>query len=127
MKFLVDTNRYSDFAKGLPDVVELFASADRIYMPFVVIAELRAGFRCGTISRQNEQVLTKFLKNRRVEILFADDMTTLVYADIYSQLRTQGTPIPTNDIWIAALSLQHSLPLCSRDEHFNHLKQLARI
>ena len=127
MKFLVDTNRYSDFAKGQPDVVELFASADRIFMPFVVIAELRAGFRCGTIARQNEQVLTKFLKNRRVEILFADDMTTQVYADIYSQLRAQETPVPTNDIWIAALALQHSLPLCSRDEHFDHLKQLARI
>ena len=127
MKFLIDTNRYSDFAKGQPDIVELFASADRIFVPFVVLAELRAGFRCGTISRQNEQVLTKFLKNKRVEILFADDMTTQVYADIYSQLRTQGTPIPTNDIWIAALAVQHSLPLCSRDEHFNHLKQIARI
>lgn len=127
MKFLIDTNRYSDFAKGQPDIVELFASADRIFVPFVVLAELRAGFRCGTISRQNEQVLTKFLKNKRVEILFADDMTTQVYADIYSQLRTQGTPIPTNDIWIAALAVQHSLPLCSRDEHFDNLRQLARI
>lgn len=127
MKFLIDTNRYSDFAKGRPDIVELFASADRIFVPFVVLAELRAGFRCGTISRQNEQVLTKFLKNKRVEILFADDMTTQVYADIYSQLRAQGTPIPTNDIWIAALAVQHSLPLCSRDEHFDNLRQLARI
>ena len=127
MKFLIDTNRYSDFAKGQPDIVGLFASADRIFVPFVVLAELRAGFRCGTISRQNEQVLTKFLKNKRVEILFADDMTTQVYADIYSQLRTQGTPIPTNDIWIAALAVQHSLPLCSRDEHFDNLRQLARI
>lgn len=127
MKFLIDTNRYSDFAKGQPDIVELFASADRIFVPFVVLAELRAGFRCGTISRQNEQVLTKFLKNKRVEILFADDMTTQVYADIYSQLRAQGTPIPTNDIWIAALAVQHSLPLCSRDEHFDNLRQLARI
>ena len=127
MKFLIDTNRYSDFAKGQSDIVELFASADRIFVPFVVLAELRAGFRCGTISRLNEQVLTKFLKNKRVETLFADDMTTQVYADIYSQLRAQGTPIPTNDIWIAALAVQHSLPLCSRDDHFNHLKQLARI
>ena len=57
----------------------------------------------------------------------ADDMTTQCYADIYAQLRAQGTPIPTNDIWIAALAVQHSLPLCSRDEYFNHLKQIARI
>lgn len=127
MKFLIDTNRYSDFAKGHKEIVDLFASADGICVPYVVLAELRAGFRCGTVARQNEQVLTKFLENKRVKVLYADDMTTQCYADIYSQLRAQGTPIPTNDIWIAALAMQHSLPLCSRDEHFNHLKQIARI
>ena len=117
MKFLIDTNRYSDFAKGHKEIVDLFASADGICVPYVGLAELR----------QNEQVLTKFLENKRVKVLYADDMTTQCYADIYSQLRAQGTPIPTNDIWIAALAVQHSLPLCSRDEHFNHLKQIARI
>ena len=127
MKFLIDTNRYSDFARGVADVVERLATAEIVYVPFVVVAELRAGFRCGTVSRKNEQVLTKFLENRRVRVLYADDMTTQCYADVYSQLRAQGTPIPTNDIWIAALAVQHSLPLCSRDEHFNHLKQIARI
>ena len=127
MKFLIDTNRYSDFAKGQKEIVDLFAAADCICVPYVVLAELRAGFRCGTVARQNEQVLTKFLENKCVKVLYADDMTTQCYADIYSQLRAQGTPIPTNDIWIAALAVQHSLPLCSRDEHFNNLKQIARI
>ena len=111
MKFLIDTNRYSDFARGLADVVERLTTAEIVYVPFVVVAELRAGFRCGTVSRKNEQVLTKFLENRRVRVLYADDMTTQCYADVYSQLRAQGTPIPTNDLWIAALAIQHSLPL----------------
>lgn len=127
MKFLIDTNRYSDFAKGVSEIVELFASAERLYMPFVVLAELRAGFRCGTVSRQNEQFLTQFLENRRVELLFADSITTQVYADVYAQMRQQGTPIPTNDLWIAALAIQHTLPLCTRDEHFANIRQLARV
>ena len=127
MKFLIDTNRYSDFARGVADVVERLATAEIVYVPFVVVAELRAGFRCGTVSRKNEQVLTMFLENRRVRVLYADDMTTQCYADVYSQLRAQGTPIPTNDLWIAALAIQHSLPLYTRDDHFKNLKQLARI
>jgi len=60
MKFLIDTNRYTDFAKGDSETVELFANARRIYVPFVTVAELRAGFRCGTISRQNEARLVAF-------------------------------------------------------------------
>lgn len=60
MKFLIDTNRYTDFAKGDSETVELFANARRIYVPFVTVAELRAGFRCGTITRQNEARLVAF-------------------------------------------------------------------
>ena len=82
MKFLIDTNRYFDFAKGQKEIVDLFASADCICVPHVVLAELRAGFRCGTVARRNEQVLTKFLENKRVKVLYADDMTTQCYADI---------------------------------------------
>lgn len=127
MKILIDTNRYSDFAKGEKTAVETFTSADRIYVPFVTVAELRAGFRCGTISRRNEATLVKFLDNDRVGVLYADAQTTHIYADVYAMLRQQGTPIPTNDIWIAALAIQHSLPLCSRDAHFSNLPQLARV
>ncbi len=127
MKFLIDTNRYSDFMKGDAAVVEIFANADRIYIPFVVVAELRAGFSCGTIAVKNEASLVRFLANSRVEILYADSQTTQAYAQVYAQLRRQGTPIPTNDIWIAALAIQHSLPLCTRDSHFSALPQLARV
>ena len=127
MKILIDTNRYSDFAKGEETAVDLLTTAEQIFVPFVVIAELRAGFQCGTISRRNEATLVRFLDNDRVSVLYADAQTTQAYAEIYAMLRRNGTPIPTNDIWIAALAVQHSLPLCSRDAHFALLPQLARI
>jgi tRNA(fMet)-specific endonuclease VapC len=123
----IDTNRYRDFCEAVPEAVEQFRSAERICMPFPVLAELRAGFACGTLARQNESVLTKFLNRPRVAVLFADEQTTFHYARTFRQLREQGTPIPTNDIWIAALVQQHNLLLYSRDKHFETLPQLARV
>ena len=67
------------------------------------------------------------LHSERVRTLYPDDQTTHHYARLYNQLRTQGTPIPSNDLWIAALSAQHNLLLYSRDEHFDKLPQLARV
>ena len=127
MKILIDTNRYSDFAKGEKTAVETFTTADRIFVPFVVVAELRAGFRSGTISQRNEAVLVRFLANERVEVLYADAQTTHIYAETFARLRRNGTSIPTNDLWIAALAIQHSIPLCSRDAHFEKLPQIARL
>ncbi len=127
MTILIDTNRYSDFAKGEETAVELFTTVKRILVPFVVVAELRAGFQCGTISRKNEATLVRFLSNDRVSVLYADAQTTQAYAEIYALLRRKGTPIPTNDLWIAALAVQHALPLCSRDAHFDLIPQLARV
>jgi tRNA(fMet)-specific endonuclease VapC len=127
MKIAVDTNRYRDFCAGEPAAVELFASARAILLPFVVVAELRAGFLCGRLSRKNEAILLRFLSRPRVHVLFADEQTTHHYARIFVQLRSQGTPIPTNDMWIAALVMQHDLLLYSRDCHFDQLPQLPRI
>jgi tRNA(fMet)-specific endonuclease VapC len=62
-----------------------------------------------------------------VAVLYPDDVTTVHYASIYLQLRRQGTPIPTNDMWIASLCLQHELTLYARDSHFDHLPQLSRL
>jgi tRNA(fMet)-specific endonuclease VapC len=87
---------------------------------------LRAGFTAGTRETTNEAVLRRFLLKPNVGILYPDDQTTHHYANIYRQLRKQGTPMPTNDMWIAALVLQHSLVLCTRDTHFDALGQLVR-
>ena len=96
-------------------------------MPFVVLGELRAGFAAGSQEARNEAVLRRFLLKPGVGILYADEQTTHHYASVYRQLRKQGTPIPTNDMWIAALVLEHSLVLCARDAHFDALAQITRI
>jgi tRNA(fMet)-specific endonuclease VapC len=127
MKIALDTNRYTDFCRGEPEVVESIAHAEKIYLPFVVLGELRAGFQAGSRARQNERHLIRFLNSPRVRLLLPDEQTTHHYASAFAQLRKQGTPIPTSDMWIAALVLQHDLLLLARDNHFDHLPQLARI
>jgi len=127
MRLALDTNRYVDFSRGMADVVETLESADEIYVPFVVVGELRAGFAVGSKGPGNERTLRRFLMKEGVSVLFADDQTTHHYASVYRQLRVQGTPIPANDIWIAGLVLQHDLVLYARDQHFDHLPQLVRV
>jgi len=127
MKIVIDTNRYRDFCENVPHVVEQIRTVEQIYLPFITLAELCTGFLCGSIRQKNENVLNRFLNRPRVRILFTDEETTHHYARIFRQLREQGTPIPTNDIWIAALISQHNLFLCSRDAHFDCLPQLPRL
>ena len=126
MRVALDTNRYVDFCRGEPDVVTTLQDAEAICLPFVVMAELRGGFAVGSKGPQNERTLRRFLMKEGVSVVFADEQTTHQYASVFRQLRTQGTPIPTNDMWIAALVLQHDLALYARDRHFDHLPQLVR-
>jgi tRNA(fMet)-specific endonuclease VapC len=127
VRLALDTNRYVDLCKGVEPTVRLVATADAIFLPFVVVAELRAGFVLGKRTVENERVLRRFLLKDGVGVLYPDDQTTHHYAAAYRQLRLQGTPIPTNDLWIAALVLQHNLRLHDRDGHFDHLPQLVRV
>ena len=127
MRLAIDTSRYSDLMRGVPEVVQAVESATSVHIPFVVLAELRAGFALGRSGAENERYLTQLLMVPDVSVLYADDQTTRQYASVVRQLRRQGTPIPTNDIWIAALVLQHGLALCDRDRHFDALPQLMRI
>jgi tRNA(fMet)-specific endonuclease VapC len=126
VRVVLDTNRYVDLCRDDESIAAIVETADTVYLPFVALAELRAGFAVGSKGAANEQVLRRFLAKDGVEVLYADDGTTRHYASTHRQLRHQGTPIPTNDLWIAALVLQHDLVLCSRDGHFDHLPQLVR-
>lgn len=124
MRVVLDTNRYRDFCEGQPEVVHNLQRAEQIFLPLPVLGELRAGFACGTLARKNEAVLNKFLNEERVSVLIMDESTCFWYARLLRQLREQGTPIPTNDLWIASLVEQHNLLLYSRDHHFDYLPQL---
>ena len=126
MKVALDTNRYVDLCRGVDETVAILEEAEGIVLPFVVLGELRAGFAHGRRPAENERTLRRFLLKEGVQVLFADDQTTHHYASVFRQLRTQGTPIPTNDMWLAALVLQHNLALHARDRHFDHLPQIVR-
>jgi tRNA(fMet)-specific endonuclease VapC len=127
MRLALDSNRYSDLCRGHASVVERVELANEVWLPFIVLGELRAGFAVGSQGARNEAVLRRFLLKSGVGVLYADEQTTYHYATVYRQLRKQGTPIPTNDMWIAALALQHSLVLFARDTHFDALPQLTRV
>jgi tRNA(fMet)-specific endonuclease VapC len=127
VRLALDINRYTDLCRGNASVVEKVELADEVWLPFIVLGELRAGFVAGSQGPRNEAVLRRFLLKPGVDVLYADEQTTHHYAALYRQLRKQGTPIPTSDMWIAALVLQHSLVLFARDTHFDALPQLTRV
>lgn len=91
------------------------------------MGELRAGFAVGRRGAENERRLKEFIAKLGVDVLFADEATTHHYANLFRQLREAALPIPTNDLWIAALVVQHDLVLCSRGEHFRNLPQIPLI
>lgn len=124
MRIALDTNRYVDLIRGEASVVLALEKADAVLIPFVVIGELRAGFCAGSRRAENEEILERFLLKNGVEVLYATDQTTRNYAGLYRQLRAQGTPIPTNNLWIAALVIEKGLTLMTRDRHFGHIPQL---
>lgn len=127
MRLALDTNRYTDMCRGVPEVIATLETAEAVFLPFAVLGELRAGFSVGSQGPANERTLRRFLMKPGVVVLLPDEQTTHHYASVYRQLRAQGTPIPTNDMWVAALVLQHDLALHARDEHFDHLPQLVRV
>lgn len=127
MRLALDTNRYADLCRGDVRVVEAVEAAAEVWLPFIVLGELRAGFAVGSQGPHNEASLRRFLLKPGVGVVYADEQTSHHYATVYRQLRQQGTPIPTNDMWIAALVVQHSLVLFARDTHFDALPQLTRL
>lgn len=115
---VIDTNAYSGFLRGVPRAVDALRAAHEIHLPLIVLAELLAGFAAGTRAQRNRDELRHFMASPRVHLLKPDEKTAHHYADVYAALRKNGAPIPTNDLWIAALARQHRLPLFSFDAHF---------
>jgi len=95
VRLALDTNRYTDLCRGNASVVETLEFADEVWLPFVVLGELRAGFAVGSQGPRNESVLRRFLLKSGIGVLYADEQTTHHYGAVYRQLRKQGTPIPT--------------------------------
>ena len=125
MNVALDTNAYSDFMRGDVDRVRVVRAARTITLPLIVLGELRAGFAAGNRESANAANLRRFLASPRVSILLPDEQTAHHYAQLHFQLRAKGAAIPTNDLWIASLVVQHDLILCTSDNHFRQLPQVA--
>jgi tRNA(fMet)-specific endonuclease VapC len=121
----LDTSVYSAFMRGLPAAVDAVRAAREIQIPLVVLGELLAGFAAGTRAAKNREELARFTASPRVSVLNPDERTAHHYADIFAVLRSRGMPIPTNDLWIAALARQHGLSLLTFDSHFEKVPGLA--
>jgi tRNA(fMet)-specific endonuclease VapC len=124
---IIDTNAYAGLLGGEPKTVQFLRAAGEIYLPLIVLGELLAGFAAGTRAQKNREELTRFMASTRVQVLKPDEKTAQHYGDVFVTLRRQGTPIPTNDLWIAALVRQHRMPLLSFDAHFAAVPGLALI
>lgn len=121
---LIDTSAYSAFLRGHRDVQRALQRVDRIVLTPVVLGELRAGFVRGARRAKNEAELARFRESPRVDVVGLDEGTADRYAAIVQGLRAAGTPIPTNDVWIAASAMQHGLRLITTDAHFRHVAQV---
>ena len=115
---MLDTSAYSAFKRGEAAAVKAIRQADRLLLPNIVIGELLAGFELGKRRLQNQAELTEFLASPRIAIIDVTHNTAQRYAHIYAYLRRAGRPIPTNDLWIAALAMEHGVELLTADAHF---------
>jgi tRNA(fMet)-specific endonuclease VapC len=125
MKLLLDTSAYVGFKLGVDKVIDLVAGADHIFFSAVVLGELMFGFRNGSRFKENMEDLDLFLQHDAVETALIGRITADRYSRIASQLRKQGTPIPTNDIWIAAQTMEHGAELITSDKHFEKISGLV--
>ena len=121
---MLDTSAYAAFLRGRAHAVNVLRAATAILVPVIVLGELRAGFAIGTHTERNQDELTAFLRSPRAAVVPITDATTVRYATIYAYLRANGRPIPTNDLWIAAAAMEHSVPLLTADHHFQHVPHI---
>jgi len=124
MKLLLDTSAYVGFKRNIPDVVGIIVGAEWILFSPVVLGELMFGFRNGTRFKENMNELNEFLQHDVVELAQIGKTTSDRYSRIAAQLKRKGTPIPSNDIWIAAQTMEHGAELITSDQHFEKIDGL---
>lgn len=121
---LIDTNAYVAFKRGESPVIEIIQHAETLGISPIVLGELLAGFECGNKTKKNRTELHQFLQSSRIQVFQLTSDTANFYSQIYCSLRNKGTPIPSNDMWIAAQALEHGCVLCSHDRHFKTIEGL---
>jgi tRNA(fMet)-specific endonuclease VapC len=125
VRILLDTNAYSDLAKGHSRLAGAIREAEEVLFSSVVAGELLGGFRRGSRYDQNVDALRRFLAHPRVRFVPVTWTTAERYARIYLSLRIRGKPIPTNDMWIAAQAMETGAELFTTDPHFEVVEGLV--
>lgn len=124
---MLDTSAVSAFFQGHDEIGRHVSAADELHINPVVLGELLAGFMLGRREKKNRQVLEGFLSSPRMRVIAMDAETSERYATIFAYLRTNGTPIPTNDLWIAASAMQHGLKLLTTDGYYLKVPQVISV
>lgn len=122
---ILDTNALSAFADGEPAIGAILRVQARACLPVIVLGE----FRYGIAQSRQRETYAQWLQSqlRHFDVLAVTDETASAYAALRVMLKQQGTPIPANDAWIAALAVQHRVPVLSRDHHFDTVPQVRRL
>jgi len=123
---LLDTNAYTRLLTGEEDVLDVIGTAETVYMSIFVLGELYAGFAGGTKERGNKDTLNRFLRKPSVKILNATSETAEVFGMVKQDLKKAGTPLPINDVWIAAHTLETGSTLVTYDGHFKKIAGIRR-
>lgn len=121
MKLCLDTNAYSALMIGNQSILNILENAEEVHVPATVLGELYSGFQIGKLTEKNLLELDDFLSRPGISILPVDKNVSFRYGFLVKELRKKGTPIPTNDIWIAAASINSGSILLSRDKHFSRI------
>jgi tRNA(fMet)-specific endonuclease VapC len=121
---LLDTSAFSNLRRGHPDVLDRVAQAQTVSLPVVVVGELHAGFEIGSRAAENKRVLAEFINEFFVRTLPVTDTVAERYGALFAALRRNGTPIPVNDIWIAAITVESGGELLTFDSDFEKIENL---
>jgi tRNA(fMet)-specific endonuclease VapC len=125
--FCLDTSAYSNFRRGNEELATLLDQAELVGVSTVALGELRTGFLLGGRRQRNETELDAFLESAVVATLPVDSETSRQYAEIVAELRRAGTPVPTNDIWIAATAARNGITVLTCDDHFERIGRVGSI
>jgi len=123
-KILIDTNAYTALLSGDESVLDALAQAEQVFISAIVLGELFAGFKGGSREHRNRQLLEEFLQRPPVRTLDVSRETAEVFGEVKQQLKKDGTPLPINDVWIAAHSIEQGAWLVTFDHHFLEVGRL---
>lgn len=126
-RYCLDTSAYSHFMRGDPAVVTLIDTADWVGLPAIVIGELWIGFLGGHRLAENQAALREFLAHPVVHELTVDRDVAQVFGEIVTSLRDAGTPLPTNDIWIAATAAASGATVLTNDRHYSAIPRVGAV